>query len=76
MLYAEKVTLRRKMLNEKRHEVREELRPSGTPVMEPLMAEKQFFTPLSDFVFKLIFGDHRNGLILKAFLSAEYAGAK
>jgi predicted transposase/invertase (TIGR01784 family) len=38
--------------------------------MEAPMAEKQFFTPLSDFVFKLIFGDRRNGLILKAFLSA------
>jgi hypothetical protein len=34
MLYAEKVTLRRKMLNEKWHEVREELRPSGTPAGE------------------------------------------
>jgi hypothetical protein len=27
------------------------------------MAEKQFFTPLSDFVFKLIFGDRRNGAV-------------
>jgi predicted transposase/invertase (TIGR01784 family) len=34
------------------------------------MAENQFFTPLSDFVFKIIFGDRRNGPILKAFLSA------
>jgi hypothetical protein len=38
--------------------------------METPMAEKQFFTPLSDFVFKLVFADRRNGVILKAFLSA------
>jgi predicted transposase/invertase (TIGR01784 family) len=38
--------------------------------METPMAEKQFFTPLSDFIFKLVFGDRRNALILKAFLSA------